>query len=559
MKTTFAYDHYYKYDELKSCLEYFADMYPQYCTLDINCTTEKGLNQYVMTLTDESTGTPDTKPGWYLDGNIHAGEVTASMTAMHTIDWLLTNAVSDPLAAKILKNYTVYVIPRVSPDGAEVYLTSPVILRSKDEVHNPQPGGIKAEDLDDDGVIRMMRIPTPYGAWKIDAEGKMAQRSPSDTDGQFYDVYPEGMLEAYDGDENLKTKKPDYSLDYNRNFPFGWQPEPRQDGAGRYPLSAVETKAVADFVLAHPNICGAAIGHTFGGMILIPPGTYSEKQASPFDMKVMHAIADMGREELGYTPMNIFDAFLTDQVNYDSGALDDWMYETQGIPAYTVEFWDMPKAAGVPFSWKDRQKESAADAMKRFYACMKWVQDNAPEYWLDWQPFEHPAFGRVEIGGFNIKRTFQNPPEKFLKEVCENDTKFNLRFIQASPCLTIDSLTCTKKAEGIYEIAAVPANKGYLPTNLTENGIRLKTIKPVEVTIDGAEVLTGRRTETVGQLEGYSATLTGTYFYGNITTEANAKAKHRVVWLVKGNEGDTVTVTASGQKAGSAAASITLH
>ena len=29
MKTTFSYDHYYKYDEVKNNLEYFADTYPK--------------------------------------------------------------------------------------------------------------------------------------------------------------------------------------------------------------------------------------------------------------------------------------------------------------------------------------------------------------------------------------------------------------------------------------------------------------------------------------------------------------------------------------------------
>ena len=88
MKTTFKYDHYYKYDELKSNLEYFAEKYPKLVKLEVNCVTEEGRNQYAVTLTNQNTGDALSKPGWYLDGNIHAGEVTASMCAMHTIDYL---------------------------------------------------------------------------------------------------------------------------------------------------------------------------------------------------------------------------------------------------------------------------------------------------------------------------------------------------------------------------------------------------------------------------------------------------------------------------------------
>jgi hypothetical protein len=91
MKTTFTYDHYFKYDELKSMLEYFASTYPDLAELAVNCVTLEGRNQYVITLTNKKTGCALSKPGWYLDGNIHAGEVTATQVAMHTVDYLLTN------------------------------------------------------------------------------------------------------------------------------------------------------------------------------------------------------------------------------------------------------------------------------------------------------------------------------------------------------------------------------------------------------------------------------------------------------------------------------------
>ena len=125
MKTTFKYDHYYKYEELKSDLEFFAKKYPKLCKLEVNCVTEEGRNQYAVTLTNTETGEPLSKPGWYLDGNIHAGEVTSSMTAMYTVDWLLTDYKKDEEIKKLLDTTTIYVIPRVTPDGAETYLTTP--------------------------------------------------------------------------------------------------------------------------------------------------------------------------------------------------------------------------------------------------------------------------------------------------------------------------------------------------------------------------------------------------------------------------------------------------
>ena len=578
MKTTFAYDHYYLYKELESCLKYFAEKYPELAELNVNCVTAEGRNQYLITLTNQKTGPALSKPGWYLDGNIHAGEVTSSMAAMHTVDWLLTNYGSDRAATKLLDEYCLYVLPRVSPDGAETYLTTPLTLRSVNREYQPEPGGLYPEDLDGDGVVRMMRLPTPYGAWKKDPadESLMVLRAPDEVDGCFYDVFPEGLLEAYDGSENLKLKKSVWGLDFNRNFPLGWFPDARQPGAGPYPLSNPETKAVVDFVLAHPNIGGAAIGHTSGGLLLYPPGTRSAKSAPEADIAAFKAIAEMGQQELGYLPMNIFDTFMTDQENYDSGALDDWFYQSQGIPAYTVEFWDIAKAAGVPVDWNTKEEDPKKE-LERFAACVKWVKENAPEYWLDWTPFEHPVFGQVEIGGFCTKFTHQNPPPAMLLAECENATRFNIRFALACPKLVIEKTASEKLAEGVFKISVTVGNRGYLPTNLTDEAVSLKKAAPVKVTLsaggaeEGAEasdgspamksglsLLSGKETEEIPSLSGFSRTNTGIWYYGNISTGAAAPAKKALSWIVKGKPGDVITVTAAQEKAGTAKAQIHL-
>ena len=559
MKTSLSYDHYYDYAELKAALEGFAARYPRLCTLESNCVTEKGREQFVMTVTNRDTGNPLSKPGWYLDGNIHAGEVTSSMAALHFLDTLLTGYAQDEKLRRIVDRYTVYVIPRVSPDGAEVYLRSPTHLRSVDRTVAPKAGGLFPADLDGDGVIRSMRVPSPYGAWKKDAQdpSRMCPRSPSDTEGEFYDLYTEGMWEPGDGDEDtLQPKKPDWSLDFNRNFPFGWFPAPRQPGAGDYPLSNPECRALADFVIAHPNIGGASIGHTSGGLLLYPPGTMPSAKAAPQDLKVLREIAGMGQEELGYLPLNIFDSFLSDQENYDSGAFDDWCYACRGIPAYTVEYWDLPGKAGAPLPWSSKEPESTRQKWERYEACRAWVRQNAPQYDLDWTPFEHPQFGPVEIGGLQSKFTLQNPPEAFLAAECEKATRFHLRFLLALPRLTLEPIKATALGGGLYEIKATVGNLGYLPTNLTESARSLELNDPVKLSIDAPELLSGEAEEALGDLEGYSATLTA--FHGNPAAAAKAKARKSLRWLIRGMPGAEIRVKASQSNAGTAEESLLL-
>ena len=560
MKTTFAYDHYYKYEELKNVLETLQKKYPDLMQLDVNCVTLENRKQYVATLSNKKTGDPLKKPALYIDGNIHAGEVTASMCAMHTIDYLLTSYETDKDIKKLLDEYTVYVIPRVSPDGAETYLSTPYTLRSVNREYIKKEGGVKETDLDDDGVIRMMRIKTPYGSWKKDPEDPelMIMRDPSDNEGEFYDIYPEGLLEKYDGDENLKIKETEWGLDFNRNFPYGWFPEGRQDGAGSYPLSNIETKAIVDFVLAHPNIGGAAIGHTSGGMILCPPGTKPSEKAPAYDNKIIKAIAKMGEEELGYKAMNIFDTFLSSQEFYDSGALDDWMYETQGIPAYTMEYWDVSSKAGMPFDWDNKKNENEEKELKRFAAILKWTKENAPQYYSSFKEYDHPTFGKVDIGGFNYKFTHQNPPENLLINELEANTKFNIRFLKTLPRLVIEDVTKEKLSDDLYKISATIGNLGYLSTTLTQAAINIKAAKPVNVKIEGCEIINGLEETKVDELSGYSKTLTGVYFYGNITTEENAKARKKLIWVIKANKGDTICIKASHEKAGEAEIKISL-
>lgn len=560
MKTTFQYDHYYKYDELEKNLKYFSEKYPELCDLESICVTEENRNVYAMTITNKKTGAALDKPAFHIDGNTHAGEVTGSMAAMHAIDVLLTGYGEDKVITKILDRMTIYVVPRISPDGAETYLTTPYSIRSVNRVHNPEKGGIRSEDLDGDGVIRMMRIPTPYGAWKKDKDDSsiMAKRDPGDADGEFYDIYAEGNFEAFDGDENLKEKKEDWSLDFNRNYPYGWFPENRQAGAGKYPLSNPETKAMADWVIEHPNIGGVSTNHTSGGIILYPPGTRPSTAVSEKDINQFIEIANMGKEELGYEPLNIYDSFISDPANYDSGAFDDWCYQSQGIVAYTVELWDLAKRVGVPLVWNARNKESAQDELKRFVACMKWVKENAPEYYEDWKPFHHETFGDVEIGGFNFKFSQQNPPESFLNGVLEQMTRFMIRFAQSMPRLTIDTLTSEKVSDDIYKVTAVVGNLGYLPTNLTEEAKKLNISKEVEVTISGGKIVSGLEKTKIGNLEGYGSTSTGTNFYGNISTDYNAKARKKLTWVVQAKSGTEITVSCAQEKSGKAFKTITL-
>ena len=229
MKTTFTYDHYADYAELTARLVYFSEHYPDFACLRSLGKTPEGRDLWAMEVTDLSCGDFDEKPAQHIDGNTHAGEVTGSMAALHQLDVLLTGH-AEPQIAKLLRAYTFTFIPRISPDGAEVYLKTPQLLRSVNRVSGKEQSGVVRQDLDQDGVIRWMRIPDETGAWAADEEEPrlLRRRRPDEMDGVFYTVMPEGMLRGEKG-EILKAAPAQWGLDFNRNYPCWWKPQ--QPGA----------------------------------------------------------------------------------------------------------------------------------------------------------------------------------------------------------------------------------------------------------------------------------------------------------------------------------------
>lgn len=560
MKTTFNYDHYYDWQEMTDCLKQLADKYPHCMKLESICVSTEGKDVWAVTLTDENCGKADDKPAYYIDGNHHAGEVTGSMAAMHTIDVLCTNFNQDKKITDLLKNYTFYVIPKISPDGSDVYLHSDQRLRSVNRNYPKQElsDGLHAGDIDGDGVIRMMRIKTPYGAWKESENDPqvMTKRTPFDVEGDFYNIYPEGEIINYDG-LHIELADEKWGLDFNRNYPFGWFTEVRQPGAGKYPLSNPENKAVADFVLAHKNIGFVSTLHTTGGVLVYPPGTYPEAKALKKDMKLYKDVGKMAKKIMGYETVNIFDGFLTDIENYSSGAFDDWCYETQGIPAYTIELWNLFERAGADMSWPRKDKDE--DVVEAEYAMvLKWIKENVGEDAIKpWTPFNHPQLGEVEIGGFNRKFIHQNPPCKYLLQEVEKTTQFMIENAFALPKIKFESVKAELVSDGIYKLEAILANTGYMPTYLTESAKRQKIDQPVQIMVEGAELVEGKAEMSAGDLEGILGVKTF-YGYDGITTVKHCPQIKKYTWIIKGKPSDEVILNACSQKAGKTSIKVTL-
>lgn len=553
MKTTYTYNSYYSYSEVTEVLQKYAAEYPGLVRLSSLATTKEGREIWLLEVTETATGDYDTKPGYYVNGHVHAGEITGSMCVMYLLDTLLTNR-NDPEIQFLLKNYTFYAIPRPSPDGTEYYLTNPGTLRS---VNVPWPGddapGIQPRDLDGDGVIRKMLVPSPLGVWKKDAKDPrvLVKRRPDEVEGDFYNVYSEGVPVDCDGPD-FQPAAEEFGRDLNRNFPIGWVTNDKIPGSGVYPLDQLESRVMAEFSANHPNICSAIFYHTFSGVYLYPPGIISRKEADPQDMALYDAANEIVLETTGFVPMCLKDDFTGD--SSDSGCTDDFLHFGLGVMNYSVECWDLWARIGAPlpfpnfFSFPDNQREGW------WRSLCTWCDNNdLSEYITPWTPYDHPQLGRVEIGGADTKWLIQNPPPRFLQEEVEKHTAFILRHARTMPRLALEA-KATQLAEGLYRVEATVCNLGFMPTQGLNEFLKLKICRGVTVTLSGGEIVEGKAVQDIGQLEGFSG-LGSSYSFFGINTAAHKPLVKKVSWIVRADS-PKFTVTASSQRAGTVEAKI---
>lgn len=125
-----VYDHYYRHGELVAALESMVKQHEHIAALSVIGKSYENRDIVLVTLTNRSTGPDRDKPALYIDGNHHAGECVGTMVSLYAIDYLLSNYGKCQTVTGLLDRAAVYVIPMVSPDGTEVFLTTPESLRS---------------------------------------------------------------------------------------------------------------------------------------------------------------------------------------------------------------------------------------------------------------------------------------------------------------------------------------------------------------------------------------------------------------------------------------------
>jgi murein tripeptide amidase MpaA len=556
------FDTYYRYAELTEILKGFAAEHPGLVQLESIGKSYEGRDIWVATVTNGEMGAAQEKPALWVDGNIHASEVSPSSMCLYLIHHLVTGYGSDPEITRCLDTRTFYVCPRLNPDGAELALADrPKIIRSSTRPYpyDEEPlGGLVQEDMDGDGRMLMMRIPDPHGPWKVCPEEPrlLVPRDPAETGGEYYRLLPEGRIEDYDG-ALIQIQPKKEGLDLNRNFPVAWRQEYEQKGAGPFPTSEPEIHTVVQFIAGHPNITGGVAFHTYSGVLLRAYGDRSDEELPAEDLWTYEKIGAKGTEITGYPAISVYHDFRYHPRQVITGVSNDWLYDQMGVFGWVVELWSPQRQAGIEeYKFIDWNREHPLEEDLKM---LKWSDEVlGGKGYVDWYPYEHPQLGAVELGGWDRLYAFRNPPPEFLEKEIAPFADWLVWHLLISPRLELYEARAKGLGEGVYQVRAVVQNSGWLPTYVTKKALEKKLTRGVVCEIElpeGATLETGKPREELGQLEGRAYKPSAPVgFQPFDPTEDRAK----VEWTVRAPQGGTVKITARHERAGTVTAEVTL-
>ena len=555
------FDVFYKHDDLTRLLQSYAQALPTLVEVRSIGKSHEGRDIWVVIITSKATGADVDKPAFWVDGNIHAAELTASTACLYWLHKLATGYAKDPQVTQLLDTRVVYMVPRLNPDGAELALADrPRHIRSSTRPYpwDEQPvDGLTVEDVDGDGRMLMMRVPDPHGTYKKcpDEPRLMVPREPGEFGGEYYRLMPEGTLKNFDG---LKIwVNPDREgLDLNRNFPAYWRQEFEQQGAGPYPTSEPEVRAMVDFITQHPNIGAAVSFHTHSGVILRPMGTQADDDMTPEDLWQYKRFSDLGAKLTGYPAISIFHDFKYHPKQVITGT-QDWVYEHLGALFWTVEIWAPNKEAGInDYQWIEWYRDHPVEDDKKL---LKWSDEQCGgKAHVDWYPFNHPQLGRVELGGWDKMNYWRNPPAHLREREAARFPTWLQQIALSLPKLEVLRAEVRALGPDSWRVRFAVANSGYLPSYVTKRALERKTVRGVVFQIllpKGASLISGKERTKGTQLEGHApkGSLQAFMPDRNITGD-----RAMIEWNVKAPKGTVVGLTATADRAGTVRSEVTL-
>jgi hypothetical protein len=499
---------YLDYAELTAQLRAWADAFPTLARLESIGRSAEGRELWLLVVGHEPERL---RPALWIDGNMHAMELAGSSCALGFAEDLLRLHVEGAAlelsegVQQALAKSLVYVLPRMSPDGAEAVLKTGRFVRSTPV--DDRPDRLKArwrlQDLDGDGLALSMRVRDAGGDFVESraVPGLMVARSLDDA-GPFFKMYPEGIIDGWDGHHVPPWQFfDDNRNDLNRNFPWSWAPEGEQEGAGAYATSTPEARAVVDFTARAPHVMAWINLHTYGGVYIRPLGHQPDSKMDREDLEVFRQVAAWVDEHTGYATVSGYEEFLYQPDKPLRGDASDYAYHQLGCLAFAVELWDLMRRAGLPRKkpFIDNYQQQGREEVEKIAA---WDREhNGGRSLRPWRAVAHPQLGDVEVGGLDPRVGVWNPPLHLLDETCTKNARVFLRMLALLPELHVEARR-EPMGGGRALVEVIVENRGYLATHGLASAKKLARAEPLHVEILGGRARDEPR-KNVGHLDGW--------------------------------------------------------
>ena len=470
-----------------------------------------------------------TRPAMLVVAGIEGNDLIGCTAAVTWIEHLVEQYQSDAEIAKLLQTTTIYIVPRLNPDAAERFFADLKLETSTnhkpfDDDHDGLLDEDGPDDLNEDGLITWMRIEDPEGEYILDRNDDRlllkADHFKSEVGAWRY------LREGIDNDNDEKWNEDGLGgVNFNRNFPYNYTFF--AEDAGIHQVSEAETRALADFVIEHPNIGIVVTYGSADNLLKAPEGAEPAGRREPMtkihedDAGYYRVMGELYREVLG----------LEEELEGASvpGAFSDWMYYHRGRLSLAAKPWspavavELSKSAskekepednaedeeqqdseskpekGDKRADKDKDKRNEQERKE-----LKWFDEHAPQAFVEWQPIDHPDFpGRhAEVGGYR-PFTQTNPPAEMVGEIAAKHADFLTKAAQRLPRIGVRKVECRHLGRSVYEIEIQVENVGFLPTVL-EHGQTTREVHPTRLVIelDDEAFLSGSRITNLPAIRG---------------------------------------------------------
>ncbi|HCC70966.1 MAG TPA: hypothetical protein DEQ09_07445, partial [Bacteroidales bacterium] len=174
-KVKATWNKYYTYAGIENLCKNLEKAYPHLVKAGSAGKSYEGRDILTLTVTNHDNQEPSHKPGYYIDGNIHSNEIQGTEMALYAAWYMAEMYNENEFIRELLDDKVFYIIPTINPDARENFMheantgSSP---RSGMAPRDDDRDGLVDEDgfddINNDGVISMMRRRDPFGQYKDD-------------------------------------------------------------------------------------------------------------------------------------------------------------------------------------------------------------------------------------------------------------------------------------------------------------------------------------------------------------------------------------------------------